>query len=176
MDKQNEFNDKRAALLNQPNSKNYATSYDDEKKRRTAQFREASTVEIFFEFNPGVGVIHSSGGGDEEVTNYNLPGAVFAKSVHNPYFDPYTMAWHFDQWENFTVLLFGRWISKTDQDKNYEAIFTLNKQDDEYTLKKIRSDKVQTIAVHIMGSKTNVDKLTGLLDANKLNAAVYKAN
>ncbi|MBS1655170.1 MAG: hypothetical protein JSU05_10015 [Bacteroidetes bacterium] len=172
-DKEDEYNNKRVALLNQTNSKNYASSYDDERKQRTMQFRESSTVEIFFEFNPGVSIINSSDG-NEQVSNYNLPGVAIAKSVHLSEPDPNSIPWHFDQWKNMNVLLFGKWLPKPDQNKNYNAEFTLNGQSDERTPKKIGSDKVQTIAIHIMGSYVNMDKLIKQLDITKLNEAVFK--
>lgn len=172
-DKQNEFNDKRAALLNQNNVENNLSSFDNEKKQRIKQFREASTIEIFFEFNPGVGIIHSSGG-NEQIANYNLAGAAIAKSVHLSEPDPNSIPWHFDQWENMTTLLFGKWIPKTDQYQNYSATFTLNGQNDEHTQKKIMSDKVQTIAIHVMGSKANMDKLIQQLNIASFNNAIDK--
>ncbi len=171
--KQKDYTDKQVALLNQNNSENSLSSFDDDKKQGTKRFRNASTLEIFFEFNPGVGTVFSSDG-EEQVTNYNLPGAVVAKSVHLSEPDPYTIPWHFDQWENLTLLLFGNWLTKTDQYKNYNAVFTLNKQNDEHTPKKIMSDKVQTIAIHVMGNKTNMDKLIQQLNITSLNNAIDK--
>jgi hypothetical protein len=172
-DKQNEFNDKRAALSNQNNFSNGLSSFDDEKKNRTKQFREVSTMEIFFEFNPNVGILYSSEE-DEQITNYNLGGTVVSKLVHLPEPDPNTIPWHLDKWENMTVLFFGKWITKTDQYKNYDAFFTSNKQNDEHTPKKVMSDKVQTIGIHVMGNKTNSTKLIQQLDYGKINEAVDK--
>ena len=59
-------------------------------------------------------------------------------------------------------------------DQNYEAAFTKKGQADEHTPKKIKSDKVQTIVIHIMGNSTNMDKLIQQLDIDKLNKAIEK--
>ncbi len=174
-DKQKEYTDKRVALLNSNASANTSDAFDKEKAARTAAFRDASIVQIFFSFNDGVGIIHSSNG-EEQVLNINSPGTAYAKFVHIPEPDPNTIPWHFDQWENMDVLLFGKWLPKPDQYKNYSAAFTRNGQADEHTPKKITSDKVQTIAVHVMGSKANMDKLVQQLDTAKLNAAIYTSN
>lgn len=171
--KETEFNNKRIALTNTNQSENNMNSMDDEKIKRTGQYRTESTVEVFFEFNAHVGILNSSDGDEEETaTNYNLPGTAFAKLVHLSKPDPNTIPWHFDQWENMTVILLGKWLAKTDQYKNYNAVFTLNRQDDEHAPKKIMSDKIQTIAIHLMGSKTNMNKLIQQLDISKLNTVI----
>ncbi len=79
-----------------------------------------------------------------------------------------------DQWDNIAVLLFGKWLLKPDSYKNYNAFFTLNKQDDERAPKKVTSDKVQTIAIHVMVNRVNIDKLIQQLDMSKLNSAIDK--
>jgi hypothetical protein len=173
--KQKEYSGKQVALINMNSSAGTADTFDKEKAERTKHYRAESIVQVFFSFNDGVGIIRSEGG-DVQVSNYNLPGAAYAKSVHLLEPDPNTIPWHFDQWENMDVLLFGKWLPESVQSKDYTAAFTLHGQADERTPKKISSDKIQTIVIHVMGNKGNMNKLIQQLNVDKLNAAIYKSN
>ena len=171
--KQDAFLVKVQYMQNHPASS--GTSLDDldkEKEVKTLQFRSNTLVQVFFEFNQNIGLI-SDDNAITESKNITVPGAIIAKKVHlsNPELN--SLMWHFNRWNNMKVLLLGNWVLKP-VDQNYEAVFTKNGQADEHTQKKIKSDKVQTIAIHVMGNSTNMDKLIHQLDLKKLNGVIEK--
>jgi hypothetical protein len=47
-------------------------------------------------------------------------------------------------------------------------------RNDEHTPKKIKSDQVQTIAIHIMGSKKNTNLIMPFINIGELNKVVVK--
>jgi len=100
-------------------------------------------LQIFFEFNQTVGLA----AGDQN-KNITVPGAVIAKSIHIAHPDLNSLLWHFNRGYNMKVLLLGNWVLKP-VDQNYNAAFNLKGQADEHTPKKIKSDKVQSISIHI---------------------------
>ncbi|MDP4282995.1 MAG: hypothetical protein Q8891_01115 [Bacteroidota bacterium] len=171
--KQDAFLTRVQDMQNHPvSSGNSIDDLDKEKEVKTLQFRNNTLVQVFFEFNQHVGLIN-----DDDVIpvskNIIVPGAVIAKTVHLPNPNLNSIMWHFNRSNNMKVLLLGNWILKP-VDQNYEAAFTQKGQADEHTPKKIKSDKVQTIAIHVMGNSTNMDKLIHQLDLNKLNGVIEK--
>ncbi len=81
-----------------------------------------------------------------------------------------------DKWQHSILILVGNFLSKKDQYGDYPAGFDLNGQNDEHTPKKIKSDKVQNIAVNIYGDKINIEKMAKLIDIEKLNSVIVKKN
>ena len=78
------------------------------------------------------------------------------------------------KWDNVLLILLGNFKAKPGQYGYYQAGFNLNGQGDEHTPKKIKSDKVQNISIHISGDKTNVEKMAKLIDVEKLNSKITK--
>ncbi|HEX4851101.1 MAG TPA: hypothetical protein VFV08_09860, partial [Puia sp.] len=69
------------------------------------------------------------------------------------------------------LLLYGQWISQNDQ--VFNATFSRNPKDmDHITQKRIRSDKVRTIAVVIEGSAAEIPVFTNMLDHQELNRLI----
>ena len=171
--KQDSFLDKVQYMQNHPTlSGNSIDELDKEKEVKTLQFRNNTMVQVFFEFNQNIGLIKND---DANSTGKNIvvPGSAIAKSVHISHPDLNTLPWHFGRWNNMKVLLLGNWILKS-TNQNYDAAFSKNGQADEHTSKKIKSDKVQTIVIHVMGNTENMDKLIHQLDLNKLNEVIEK--
>ncbi|MGN6249427.1 MAG: hypothetical protein ACTHNG_13825 [Ginsengibacter sp.] len=171
--KQNDFIDKMNYMREHPSNSSGETLDDleKEKKLKMLQFKENSVLQVFFDFNPNVGLINTSS--PVTIKNWNVPGAKIAKSVHlsNPELN--TLLWHFENSSDMKVLLLGNWLSKP-SDENYSATFTLNGQGDEQTPKKIKSDKVQTIAIHLLGNDQNISKIMPFIDITELNKVIVK--
>ena len=170
-DKQKEFTDQLARLTNNPPSSGDINALEREKSARTQEFRNASIVEIFFSFNESVGIVQDDGF-EVQVQHYALPSVPLARYVHLTHPDINTLDWHFTRWENMIVLFLGNWLANSDIDANVIAGFSTKGQDDEHTPKKIFSDKIQNLAIHVTGNKTNMDQLLQRLDMNKLKDSI----
>ena len=79
-----------------------------------------------------------------------------------------------DKWQHSILILLGKFQTKQDQYGDYQASFNLNGQNDEHTPKKIKSDKVQTIAINIYGDKTNIEKMAKFIDVEKLDSVIVE--
>lgn len=71
------------------------------------------------------------------------------------------------------ILLLGNWILNP-SDQNYNAEFNLKGQADEHTPKKIKSDKVQSISIHIIGNDSNFYKILPYINIRELNKIIAK--
>lgn len=171
--KQNEFLQKMQDMISGKGAGGGPTvsQLDEEQRTRTLRFRDATLVQVFFEFNGDFNGVQED---DAVVEPQPLPvpkaaGAVRVRVTNPAPTDP----WHFADWPNMSVLWLGRWLPHRD-DFNAYAAFGRNGQGDEHTPKRIRSDKVQTIVVHIMGRQSNCERLLSQLDMNALNAVIVK--
>ncbi|HVT84372.1 MAG TPA: hypothetical protein VHD35_04175 [Chitinophagaceae bacterium] len=162
----NDFIDKRTKLM-QPAEKSYANP-DTERILQTARFREGATLHIEFYVNYSAANIKSSD--NDKVQNFPVPGSFFSKFVtvaspiisNNPD-DP-------GRYKHFLTILLGKWSKKMNQYNGYNSQFAdLPGQNDEHTLKKIKSDKIQTITVYIMGSEKNIQKILPFIDILSLD-------
>jgi hypothetical protein len=146
---------------------------EKEKKLQTLRFRKNTLVEVFFNFNEPIGLT-SSEDMNSQVGNANITGTAVSKFVHQPEPDlNSSLIWHFDNWENRLMVLLGNWKLKP-TNGNYSATFSKNGQADEHTPKKIKSDKVQTIAINIVGNHQNINKILSHIDINQLNKVIVK--
>ncbi|MDH7463121.1 hypothetical protein QEG73_17625 [Chitinophagaceae bacterium 26-R-25] len=101
-----------------------------------------------------------------KVSAYSFPNAIIAKQVvirenENGYYH------EFGKWNYMIILLFGNWSNKI-VNGVYQAGFAVNGQDDDRTVKKVTSDKVQTISVSVFGNQHNVEKIVQALRAPNL--------
>lgn len=155
--------------------KRYTGSEADEKEkyRKAMLFRSACVVQVYFDFNGDVGL------GQEnnlvQGTPSTIPGASIVAWFHNPQPDLEGLDWHYEKSYDVAEILLGPWQPKRDSYNGYHSVFSANpKNMDEKSVKKIASDKVQTIAIHICGRKDNVKKFISQLDLTKLNALIEK--
>jgi hypothetical protein len=164
--KMNEFIDKRARLM-----KTAEESYinpDNERILQTIRFREGSTVHALFFVNYSASSIKS--GDDDNVSDYKLPGSFIAKiiTVASP-----TISLHTDdpgRYKHYMAILLGKWGKKMNQFNGYNSQFAdLPGQNDEHTLKKLKSDKIQTISIYIIGSEKNIQKILPFINISTLN-------
>ena len=72
------------------------------------------------------------------------------------------------------MILLGNFQAKPGEYSVYHAGFNLKGQGDEHTPKKIKSDKVQNIAINIYGDKSNVEKMAKMIYVEKLNNEIVK--
>jgi hypothetical protein len=171
--KQNEFLQKMQDMINGSGSGDGPTldQLDEEKRTQTLRFRNAALVQVFFEFNGGFNGIRED---DAVVETHPLSvpeaaGAVRVRVTNPAATDP----WHFADWPNMSVVWLGKWLPPRDNANAYAA-FTRNGQDDEHTPKRVKSDEVQTIVIHMMGEQSNCERLLPQLDMNALNAVIVK--
>lgn len=164
--KMNDFIDKRTRLL-QPAENTYINP-DSERKMQTARYREGATVHIEFYVNYSAANIKSAD--DDQASDFTIPGSFITKFItvaspviSNNVDDP-------GRYKHFLAILLGKWNKKMNQFNGYDSQFAdLPGQNDEHTLKKIKSDKIQTITIYIMGSEKNIRKILPLLDISALN-------
>ncbi len=164
--KMNDFIDKRTKLM-QPAEGSYVNT-DDELKSQTLHFREAATVRILFSVNYGAAAVKSS---DEDIaSDYKLPGVFIAKNVRVVAPAPTANIDDLGRGKHFMAILLGKWNSKLNQYNGYNAQFkVLPGQDDEHGLKKIKSDKIQTISIYIIGNTSNIEKVLPFIIISTLN-------
>ncbi len=167
--KMNEIIDKRAKLM-QAAEGSYINP-DSERTLQTARFREGATVHILFYVNYSAANIKS--GDDDKVHDYNIPGCFIAKFIKvgspvvtNNADDP-------GRYKHFLTILLGKWSKNMNQYNGYNSQFAdLPGQNDEHTLKKTKSEKIQTIAIYIMGSEKNIQKILPFINISALNSMI----
>ncbi|MEO8786053.1 MAG: hypothetical protein ABI378_03230 [Chitinophagaceae bacterium] len=79
-----------------------------------------------------------------------------------------------DKWNNILLILLGNFQPNASSSEMYHAGFEKNGQGDEHTPKKVKSDKLQNIAIDIYGDLDNVTAMSKYIDLNKLNALLLK--
>ena len=167
------FTEKMNAVLYPPTTGNNEDP-NAVRDKGTLYYRNLVTLDIFFEFNAGVGLIYTSDG-EEKVQQYTpdtLPGIAKSVTLSDP--DLNTIMWHFDQWPDMQVILLGGWKQDKENRSNYTAAFEAAGQGDEHTPKKVKSDQVQTIAIHIMGNPQNARLLIKELKWPQLTGVLVK--
>lgn len=169
--KQNLYMDKATALTNTDNLENY----EEEKTNKENQFKNATIIQVFFFFNAHIGYLDNADHTQKEIKNFPLQGAKISKWIH---FSPRNLTgtlWDFASWDDNIAILLGDWVTNPDNHKDYEAAYIQKKgQDDEHTLKTIKSDKIQNISIHIAGNTTNMAKMAGQLNIAELNSVLIK--
>ncbi|MEO9022519.1 MAG: hypothetical protein ABI237_08330 [Ginsengibacter sp.] len=171
--KETEFIDKANAMVQQTNDNSGIKESEDENKVETRRFRNHTVVQVKFHVNAYSGLAIDRSGSSIQFTStpYPIPGAILSKlytvQKDQEHFD-------FDKWDNVILTLVGKFQTKLDKLDNYNATYTLNGQGDEHTPKKIKSEVVQDISINIYGDKTNVEKMAGLIDVEKLNNEIIK--
>ncbi len=171
--KQHEFQQRMEDLINGSGPGDAATpdQLDEEERTQTLRLRDAALVQVFFEFNVAFNGVQE----DDAVVETQplsvpeVAGALRVRVTNPAATDP----WHFADWPSMSVLWLGRWLPRRGNSNSYAA-FTRNGQDDEHTPKRIRSDKVQTIVIHVMGKQGNCERLLSQLDMDALNAVIVK--
>lgn len=163
------YTDKAVALQKQNISGNGWKSLEEEDKKINRRFRNASVVYVQVTMNYEVAEIHET---SNAVSSYAFPGAIIAKQVlikeqENGYYH------EFGKWNYMVMLLFGNWSNKI-INEGYHAGFAENGQNDDRSIKKVTSDKVQTISLSVFGSQHNVEKLMQMLRASNLQQLIDK--
>ena len=167
--KQKSFSDKMVAMTNNVNAQSGGQQLDVEHNVKTHKFRNETVVQVRFNVNDYVCEMSDQ---STETTQREYPeqNVTLAKRVKIQNYGND----HFSKWDEMIVLLLGNFNKKPADNNNYNAGFDFGGQGDEHTPKKIKSDKVQNIDVHIMGSAINIDKMVRLIDVARLNSTIIK--
>jgi hypothetical protein len=77
--------------------------------------------------------------------------------------------------KNFVLALIGEWNTHPDANGIYYPSFRAEKRNlDKTTPKVIKCDQVQTMSIHIAGSKAGVSRVIADLPASQLNSLIAK--
>lgn len=175
LQKVNEFKNKTKAIT-QPahdTSEMQMQKIKNENETNTFHFRNCTIVQVMFRVNNDIGipVNQSSGPIQSTFINYTLPNTTLANLYT---FEKKQTNTSLVKWNNVMLILLGNFLLSKDSYGDYPAGFTRNRQDDEHSPKKIKSDKVQTISINISGSKINIEKMVKFIDIAKLNSMIVK--
>jgi hypothetical protein len=168
--KENEFINKMTALTQQVQNNSGTQQLEDAHDLKTFQFRNNTVVLVNFKVNNFTAVAIGQTLGPIESTSvaYSLPRSqlyTIPKRQTNE---------SLVKWKNVILVLLGNFLTRPNDYGYYDAGFNHNSQGDEHTPKKIKSDKVQNISISIYGNKSNVEKMTKLIDIDKLNSTIVK--
>jgi hypothetical protein len=169
--KEMKFLDKANALTNQANDKAKVKETEDEGKLETIRFRNHTVVQVVFHANAYEGIPFAQSNFSTDIKSNYEPYPEAGVKISNLYTAKMETV---DKWQHSILILLGNFLSKKNQYGDYQAGFNLNGQNDEHTPKKIKSDKVQTIAVNIYGDKNNIEKMAKFIDVDKLNSTIVK--
>jgi hypothetical protein len=171
--KETEFMNKMTAMTDEAQNNSGIQEAEDEHNLKTLQFRNNAVVQVEFHVNNFTGIAIDQTLGPVESTSvaYPLPHATLSKL--------YTVKENqtnesLVKWNNTLLVLLGNFLIKPNEYGYYDAGFNHNSQGDEHEPKKIKSDKVQNISINISGDKINVEKITKLIDVEKLNSTIVK--
>jgi hypothetical protein len=143
----------------------------------TGRYRDCVQLRVGFQINPGSAIISSITEHIHVTGHLNIPHAALALQSQNDKTDElaiFTLN-QFSRSKDLAFLLFGNWIPKPDAYQYYRPAYRLDKTNtDLVTPKKIRSDKVRTIAMHVEGSPRYINQFLQLLDTEKLNRLIIQ--
>lgn len=169
--KENEFINKMAAMTQQVYDHSGIEQGVENAKDETFRFRNHTVVQVAFSINESNAVAIDQTLGPIESTSSTYPktGAQISRMYSIPVNQENK---DLVKWKNVLLLLLGNFQTKQNQYGGYTSGFMLNKQADNHTPKKIKTDKVQTIAIIISGDKRNVEEIAKLIDVEKLNGVI----
>ncbi len=160
----------KQAKASQPNYYANQTALLNEHDKMMLQFKNACIVQVFVQCNKEVGV-----GLKNLVKTSSLPGATEVCLFSNPHPDPKGNDWYFGTFPNIEEILLGDFQPQRDKYNGYKAVFATNRENTNSTSpKKVLSNKVQVVSIHICGRKDKVEKLASLLNLSKLNALITR--
>jgi len=166
--KEDEFINKLTAVMQQAQGNTGTKEADDNEKNETLRFRNHAVVQVKFSVNNYSALAINQSLGPIESTSSVFPeSGVKVSRLYS--ISSNQVNKDLVKWNNVLLILLGNFQTKPSQDGIYQAGFNFNKQGDEHTPKKIKSDKVQNISINISGDKTNVEKMAKLIDVEKLN-------
>ncbi len=171
--KEMDFLNKANAMTQQAQNNSGNEQLENKGKANIRRFRNHTVVQVKFHVNDFKGLALNQSLGPIQFTSepYAIAGSTISRlysvSNHQDHND-------FDKWNHVILILLGNFQPKPDKYSGYEAAFDQNGQGDEYTPKKIKSDKVQTISINIYGDKNNIEKMAKLIDAEKLDYVLVK--
>lgn len=163
----------RASGANASSANSYKR-FGDEQISKTETFINASVVLLNFVFNPELinfGLTDGTQVGIIPQKALNVPGAWYAGLLHNPS-PPDRQSYYmtefdyvYDHPSNIGVILFGKWQSKRDAYNYTRAAYLANNAaDDLETLKVVKCDKIQNMALRIEGRPDYIKQVISGID------------
>ncbi len=147
----------------------------DSLKKETERFRNASMIRVKFEINNENAIASSITENIHRTAELNIPHAALAFRLHNDKTDERALfdMNQFTRCDDFSFILFGDWNTKPDAYQYYRPAYHADKKNtDLVTPKKISSDKVRTIVMHIEGSPFYMNQFLESFDSGKLNGLI----
>lgn len=172
LQKQKIFTDKMVAMTDQTHAGSKIEPMEDEQKRQTIRFKNHTVVQVVFYVNSPLGNPFEKSAFSSTIKSAAAPYPVTGTRISRLYSTETIndFPWHY----SLLMLLGNFLLNKKTQYGDYPAGFTLNGQNDLYTAKKIKCEKVQNIFVNIYGDKNNIEKMAKLIDVVKLNSTIVK--
>jgi hypothetical protein len=146
--------------------------FGDEQISKTEMFINASVVLINFTFNRELVNFELTDNPQPGLQkSLNVPGATYSALLHNPS-PPDNQSYYLGEFDyvyshpsNAGVILFGKWQSKRDAYNFTHAAYMANKAaDDLETLKVVKCDKIQNMAIRIEGSPDYIKQIVAGID------------
>jgi hypothetical protein len=178
-------NDLQNAINNMVNSYKQAANYqsnDEIKKQqesfetykhnKTIAYRNESIIRVTCNINEYTTASLSENA--KIVKQLPEPGVSLSVLVHNNQPDEHEIFGQYLRSSDYALLLFGRWVLTLNEYNAYNAMYRADKKsNDAVTIKKIPSDKVQTITIHVEGASKYINQFLQSLDMQKLTGLIY---
>jgi hypothetical protein len=137
------------------------------KHKNIIGFRNASMIRVSFNMNDYVAIAD-----DEEkkiVNQVSVPGSTLGILIHNNAPDEHEIFGQYLRSPDIALLLYGKWNLKQDQYHSYHSVYFADKKNtDMVTVKKIACDKVQTMVVHVEGSRNHINQFLQISEMQKI--------
>lgn len=167
----NKANGKRDENFSRANGK--SEDLQSYKKRKTISFRNSSTLRVTIQINEYNTVSISET--TKAVKPLSVASSSFTTLFHNSDPDESSLPDSFEQNPDFAMVLLGKWNTKLNQDRAYDAAYKSDQQEMKAGVaKKIPCDKVQTISVFVEGEPQNINDFLQIFNWKQLNSMIVK--
>jgi hypothetical protein len=147
----------------------------DLKKHKDESFRNACMIRVKIEINSAEAIASSISENFHRTGQLNIPHAVVAAQYHNERTDEKAIfdLNQFKRCTDLAFILFGKWTPNPDGNGYYHPSFGMDKKNtDLITKKKIQSDVVRVIAMHVEGSPRYINSFLQSPDTDQLNSLI----
>ncbi|HZZ76138.1 MAG TPA: hypothetical protein VFE04_09435 [Puia sp.] len=153
------------------------TGMQDLKKNKDKSFRNACMIRVKIEINSAEAIASSVTEDFHRTGQLNMPNAVIAAQYHNDRTDEKAIfdLNQFKRCTDLAFILFGNWTPNPDGYGYYHPSFGTDKKNtDLITKKKIQSDVVRVIAMHVEGSPRHINSFLQSLDTDQLKKLIVE--
>jgi hypothetical protein len=147
------------------------------KIKRDNEFRNACLIRVKIGINQETAIATSIEENSRLTRQLEIPHAVVAFQIHNDKTDDHAI-FDLDQFKRCTDLafvLFGSWNLKPNNYKRYYPLYASDKKNiDLVTPKKITSDKIRSMVIHVEGAPKYIDQFFSSVDVEGLTRIILK--